>query len=117
MIKAISIGDLLNEPTKSIAFNVDRFEKMVTPENVEFPHKHDFYEILWITKGNSKQTIDYKEYKIDPYSLFFISPGQLHLFEEWEGVEGYCIMFTESFFLQLFQNKDILFELSYLDNL
>lgn len=26
-------------------------------------------------------------------------------------------MFTESFFLQLFQNKDILFELSYLDNL
>lgn len=46
MIKAISISDLLNEPTKTIEFNVDRFEQMVNPENVEFPHRHTFYEIL-----------------------------------------------------------------------
>ena len=43
--------------------------------------------------------------------------GQLHLFEDWQDIEGYCILFTEDYFLPLFQNKNILFELSYLDNL
>ena len=111
------MSDLLNQPSTTNEFYIGRFEEMVNTGNVEFPHRHDFYEILWITKGNSKQAIDYNEYKIGRYSLFFISPGQLHLFEEWHGVEGYCIMFTEGFSLQLFQNKSILFELRYLDNL
>jgi len=117
MITTISISDLLNQPSETNEYYMGRFEEMENPENVEFPHRHDFYEILWITKGNSKQAIDYNNYKIGRYSLFFISPGQLHLFEEWKGVKGYCIMFTEDFFLQLFQNKSILFELCYLDNL
>jgi AraC-like DNA-binding protein len=48
--------------------------------------------------------------------LFFISPGQVHEFESWQGLKGGTIMFTESFFLQNQQNKDKLFELSFLDN-
>lgn len=117
MLKTISIADLLNQPKKQVDFLVDRFEDMVEPENVAFPHKHNFYEILWVTNGKSKQSIDYKNYTIADNTLFFISPGQLHLFEEWENVEGYVILFTEPFFLQIFQNKNILFELSYLNNL
>lgn len=117
MFKTISIADLINQPKKQVDFLVDRFEEMVEPDNIEFPHKHNFYELLWITKGKSKQTIDYKNYEITTDSLFFISPGQLHLFEEWQDIEGFCILFTEDYFLQLFQNKNILFELSYLDNL
>ena len=117
MFKTLSISNLINQPDKKVDFLVDRFEDMVEPENIEFPHKHNFYEILWITKGKSKQNIDFKEYKISKNTLFFISPGQLHLFEQWENIEGYVILFTEQFFLQIFQNKNILFELSYLDNL
>lgn len=117
MLKTICIADLLNQPNKQVDFLVDRFEDMVEPENVAFPHKHNFYEILWITNGKSKQSIDFKNYTIADNTLFFISPEQMHLFEEWENVEGYVILFTEQFFLQIFQNKNILFELSYLDNL
>jgi len=117
MFQTISISQLINQPEKNIPFWVDRFEDMPEPDNLVFPHKHNFYEILWITKGNSKQTIDYKNYEITTDSLFFISPGQLHLFEEWQDIKGYCILFTEDYFLQLFQNKNILFEMSYLDNL
>ncbi len=117
MIKTISIPDLLNQTLENIEFDVDRFEEMEEPENIEFPHKHNFYEILWITNGKSKHTIDYKTYEIEADMLFFISPGQLHLFEEWKDIEGFCIVFTEEFFLQIFQNKNMLFELSYLDNL
>ena len=115
--KTISISDLINQPNKPVAFLVDRFEDMVEPENIEFPHKHNFYEILLITKGKSKHNIDFKMYTISENTLFFISPGQLHLFEEWKNIKGFVILFTEQFFLQIFQNKNILFELSYLDNL
>lgn len=117
MFKTISIADLINQPQIQVDFLVDKFEDMVEPENIEFPHKHNFYEILWITKGNSNQNIDFKNYTISEHTLFFISPGQLHLFEEWENIEGFVVLFTEQFFLQIFQNKNILFELSYLDNL
>ncbi|SFI04733.1 AraC family transcriptional regulator [Halpernia frigidisoli] len=117
MIKTISISDLLNKPTEKVEFVVDRFEEMEEPENIEFPHNHNFYEILWITNGSSKHTIDFKNYEIEADTLFFISPGQLHLFEEWQDINGYCIAFTEDFFLHIFQNKNILFELSYLDNM
>lgn len=117
MFKTISIADLINQPNKHVDFLVDKFEEMVEPENIEFPHKHNFYSVMWITDGKSKQHIDFKNYTISENTLFFISPGQLHLFEEWEDIEGYIILFTEPFFLEIFQNKNILFELSYLDNL
>lgn len=117
MVQTIAISDLLNQPDATIDFLVDRFEHMVEPRNIRFPHKHTFYEILWITKGRSQQNIDFKDYSIAENTLFFISPGQLHLFENWESIEGFAILFTEDFFLRIFQNKHILFELSYLDNL
>lgn len=117
MFHTISISHLINQPSKYVPVWVDRFEDMEEPQNLLFPHKHSFYEILWITKGKSNHTIDYKNYELEKNTLFFISPGQLHLFEDWQDIEGYCILFTEGFFSQIFQNKNILFELSYLDNL
>lgn len=117
MFKTISIADLINKPNQQVEFLVDKIEEMIMPESIEYPHKHNFYSIMWITKGKSKQNIDLKNYLISENTLFFISPGQLHLLEEWNEINGYVILFTESFFLQIFQNKNILFELSYLDNL
>jgi len=84
--------------------------------DVDDIHKHTFYEILWTEKGVSKQTIDYKEYEVLPNSLFFISPNQVHEFEEWTPLKGGTILFTEDFFLLNHNNKDKLFELSFLDN-
>jgi AraC-like DNA-binding protein len=111
-----SIGHFINEPSNPTEFEIMRFENMDEPE-VEDPHKHTFYEILWVEAGNSSQMIDHKEYVVEPNTLFFISPGQIHQFEEWQGIRGGSIFFTEDFFLFNQQNKDKLFELSFLDNL
>ncbi|MBC8112220.1 MAG: helix-turn-helix domain-containing protein [Verrucomicrobia bacterium] len=110
-----SIGHFINQPTNPTEFEITRFEEMEEPD-VDDIHKHTFYEILWTEKGESKQTIDYQEYEISPNSLFFISPNQVHRFEEWQPVVGGCIMFTEDFFLLNHHNKNKLFELSFLDN-
>jgi AraC-like DNA-binding protein len=110
-----SIGHFINEPQNPTEFEIRRFETMQEPE-VDDLHKHTFYEIIWVEEGISKQVIDYQEYTIYPKSLFFISPGQLHYFEEWQPLRGGSIFFTESFFLLHQQNQDKLFELVFLDN-
>jgi len=46
MVQNIAISDLLNQPEKNIPFWVDKFEDMPEPDNLAFPHKHNFYEIL-----------------------------------------------------------------------
>ncbi|TAF65544.1 MAG: helix-turn-helix domain-containing protein [Cytophagales bacterium] len=113
MFQTYSIEKFTN---KQAGFWVSRFEDMPEPENLDFPHKHSFYEILWITKGQSKQNIDFQQFEILPDTLFFISPSQLHLFENWDDIEGYCLFFTEDFLLENIANKTFLFELVYLDN-
>ena len=110
-----SIGHFINEPSSQTEFEIMQFDKMEEP-NVDDIHKHTFYEILWTEKGISKQTIDYKEYEVLPNSLFFISPNQVHQFEEWKPLKGGTILFTEDFFLLNHYNKEKLFELSFLDN-
>ena len=111
-----SVGHFINQPSNPTNFEITHFERMEVP-NVDPIHKHTFYEILWTEEGSSKQIIDYKEYNIVPNSLFFISPNQVHKMEDWETLKGGTIMFTEDFFLVNNINKDLLFELSFLDNL
>lgn len=110
-----AIGHFINQPANPTEFEIMRFDEMEEPDVADI-HKHTFYEILWTEKGISKQTIDYKEYEVLPNSLFFISPNQVHQFEEWKPLKGGTILFTEDFFLLNHNNKDKLFELSFLDN-
>ena len=115
LFPAYHIGHFLNQPNQPVGFAITRFGTMAEPE-VDDPHKHTFYELIWTEAGHSRQRIDYQDYAVAPGSLFFISPGQLHEFEEWQQVAGGSIMFTEEFFLLNQQNQDLLFELSFLDN-
>ncbi len=108
------IGHFINEPTSQTEFEITKFDTMDEPDVDDF-HKHTFYEILWIENGKSIQTIDYKQYELEPQTLFFISPNQVHSFEGWRDVTGGTIMFTEEFFLFNYTDKNKLFELSFLD--
>jgi AraC family transcriptional regulator, transcriptional activator of pobA len=109
------IGHFINEPKNPTQFEVTRFEEMGELD-IEDPHKHTFYEILWVDEGISSQVIDYQEYIIEPKTLFFISPNQLHHFEEYQPLKGGSVFFTEDFFLFNQQDKDTLFEMTFLDN-
>jgi len=111
-----TIADFINQPGKQTEFEIIEFDTMDEP-GVDDIHKHSFYEIIWTEKGTSKQTIDDVEYKVMPGSLFFISPNQVHQFEEWKPLKGGTILFTEAFFLLHNTDKNKLFELSFLDNL
>jgi len=115
LFRHYSIGHFINEPANPTQLEVTFFDVMEEPD-VEETHKHSFYEIIWIEEGKSLQVIDFREYEMSRGSLFFISPGQVHRFEEWKRVKGGSILFTGDFFLQNHGNREQLFELIFLDN-
>lgn len=97
-------------------FMLERFEDLTRPKNLQWPHQHSFYEIIWVKEGTSKHTIDYHDFDIDSDSLFFISPGQVHLLSQSENVVGYSIAFTSEFLLMNYFSQDAILELTFLDD-
>jgi len=85
---------------------------------VSYPHRHDdFYEILFLTQGEGIHTIDFQHYAIQPNTIFFLSPGQIHELALSEDVQGYIILFTSSFYHFNKTDPHKLFELPFFYNL
>ena len=66
---------------------------------VTYPHRHDFYEILYVTGGQGTHFIDFKAYQIAAGAVYFISPGQVHYWDTSVPIAGEIILFTEEFLL------------------
>ncbi len=77
---------------------------------VEYPHRHDFYEVLFLTNGSGVHVIDANSYEVHPPSVFFLSPGQAHKLELSHDIEGYIFIFTAEFYLLPFSNPNRLLD-------
>ena len=64
---------------------------------VEAPHRHTFYEIIYITNGGGTHFVDFEPFPLQPPTLYFISPGQIHLWQLTSPLEGITLMFSEDF--------------------
>lgn len=65
-------------------------------EHQSAPHRHDFYTIYWIKKGQLTHTIDTITHVVKKNTLFFLAPGQVHQMKFSEKVDGYMIAFHDS---------------------
>lgn len=65
-------------------------------ERQDAPHRHDFYTIYWIKKGQLTHTIDTVTHVVKRNTLFFLAPGQVHQMRFSEKVDGYMIAFHDS---------------------
>jgi AraC family transcriptional activator of pobA len=61
-------------------------------------HRHDFFFILLLQKGNGIHEIDFKEYEVLDNSVFFLRPGQVHQLELNSNCTGYLMEFNEEFY-------------------
>jgi AraC-like DNA-binding protein len=68
--------------------------------HVQQPHAHDFYLLLYITHGYGTHTIDLISYDLQPGSLFFLVPGQVHSWSLSADARGFILFFEEGFYLQ-----------------
>lgn len=81
---------------KSIDFHLAPLEKLKS--TLPYPHRHDFYHIVWVTRGTGCHVIDSVKYDVRPNSLFFMAPGQIHDFSLSEDAAGHTISFSAEFF-------------------
>ena len=77
------------------------------------PHRHNFYEILYVTEGTGTHFIDFNAYPIEPNTFYFISPGQVHYWNTTIPIEGEILIFMDDFLLLAPADYMVLHELSF----
>jgi len=72
-------------------------------------HRHDHFLIYFIRSGTGIHRIDLDQFTIEPGTIYFIAPGQLHLFEPGPDTDGLAVAFTDEFFCISESNKELLY--------
>jgi AraC family transcriptional regulator, transcriptional activator of pobA len=67
--------------------------------HVREPHAHDFYLLIYVTRGRGTHTIDQVSYALEPGSVFFLAPGQVHHWQLPPEADGYVVFFSAEFYL------------------
>lgn len=65
--------------------------------NRDRPHRHDFYQIFWITRGERSFSIDFDSFPVSAPSFVFVPPGAVHTFGKLETTNGYILSFQQDF--------------------
>ncbi|MBW8325701.1 MAG: AraC family transcriptional regulator [Prolixibacteraceae bacterium] len=104
-----SLHNFSSPERKSQQFQVEVFDAH-RHFSVKYPHRHDFFEVLYLQKGSGFHVIDGNKYEIKPPCVFFMSPGQAHKLELSNDIEGYIFIFTADFYLLNRSNQNSLIE-------
>jgi AraC-like DNA-binding protein len=94
------------ESVRSVHFDFARLEDRMS--KLPYPHRHDFYHVVWVTHGGGFHIIDSERYEVKPDTLFFMAPRQVHDFQLSKDATGFTINFSAEFFALQLQNKKVL---------
>lgn len=108
-IPVYSLQSFSSPERKSQQFQVEVFDAN-RHFSVKYPHRHDFFEVLYLQKGSGFHVIDGNKYEIKPPCVFFMSPGQAHKLELSNDVAGFIFIFTSDFYLINRSNPNSLIE-------
>lgn len=61
------------------------------------PHRHDFFEIVWIQRGHGHVSCDLNGFEYRTNTLLIVSPGQFHAWRRESDTEGYIAGFSPDF--------------------
>lgn len=108
-IPVYSICNLVGDNHKDIALLAKPLSVFLDENpNIIFPHKHDFYQILYLTEGSGRHIIDFETYVAGAGYFYFLSPGMMHTWDFDKNTEGYLVNFQGSFFQKAFNNDNYL---------
>lgn len=78
-------------------FALTRFEFMSANSQADYPHRHDYYEVLHLCEGEGTHIIDFEPYPVRPPVFHFLSKGQIHYWQLRKPLKGFALIFTEAF--------------------
>ncbi|UKJ07528.1 helix-turn-helix domain-containing protein [Solitalea lacus] len=81
------------------------------------PHRHSFYQLMYIAEGSGKYTVDFNTFDVNPGQLFFLAPGQIHSWNFSDNTDGSIINFDESFFTSVCYNPHFLNEFPFFNSM
>lgn len=82
-------------------FAMKRMEDIYINGNGESdsPHRHNFYTIIFIEKGEGVHFVDFTEYQVEDNTIYFILPGQMHQLKLSAVPKGWVMIFTDEFLI------------------
>jgi AraC family transcriptional activator of pobA len=86
-------------------------------KNLALAHRHNFYHLVFFTKGTGRHTIDFTDFTLQPYQIYFMIPGQVHSWNFRGEVDGYVVNFTESLFQSFLLKADYLENFSFFNGI
>jgi AraC family transcriptional activator of pobA len=96
-IRAISPNS--NEPEISKTFRIRKIEDILNGQDMnQHTHRHDFYFILALKKGEGNHVIDFTPYPITDNCIFIMRPGQVHQLELKALSTGYLMELNMEFY-------------------
>jgi AraC family transcriptional activator of pobA len=110
-IPIYDIGTLSHQQEHDL--HVSRFAPYINNhhKNLHSAHKHSFYHLVLFTEGAGMQTIDFQNFPVKPFQIYFMIPGQVHSWAFEGEVDGYIINFSAAFF------QSFLLKANYLEDL
>lgn len=107
-IPSYEIESLKASAEESRDFDFFRFEYFAADiEHLKAPHRHNFYTFLLVTEGSGSHSIDFQSFKLTSGRLFMIGPGQVHAWENLEGVAGFVVLFNDSFMPSVSDHREL----------
>lgn len=100
MLKEYSISNIITSNPKEKFYYVGTFEGTEDPD-IEWPHRHNFYSIVWFTKSKGINVIDFEEHEIKHNRIFLMQPKQVHNWSYSKNSKGYIIVFDKHLIKQL----------------
>lgn len=93
-----------NQPVLSIdtsfPFLMTQFDIMNNDTaQAHFPHRHDYFEILFVEDSSGEHIIDYDSYTIKPPVFYFLSKGQIHFWKLNKPLTGKAMLFPREFLI------------------
>jgi AraC-like DNA-binding protein len=96
-------------------FHLLRFEEGQSGRIDRFvPHCHDFFEMIWLPAGRGQVRSDLQSFPLEPRTVFFAAPGQVHAWQFTAPPEGEIVSFTHDFFMVNSENPGFFGRLPFL---
>ncbi|MFF4185296.1 helix-turn-helix domain-containing protein [Streptomyces sp. NPDC001691] len=82
-----------------LPFAIGTFDTIGALSRANFPHRHTFYEIVYVTGGHGAHVLDSAHQPLSPPQVCVITPGQVHHWVDAEDLTGHVVLFNEDFLL------------------
>jgi AraC-like DNA-binding protein len=117
MARSIPVYDICTIENKGVYKDllIERFATYLDKhyQDLHRPHRHSFYHLVMFISGAGTHSIDFSNFNVKPYQVYFMIPGQVHSWHFEKKVDGYIVHFNEDLFDSFLLDRQYLDKFSF----